>query len=129
MDGLIMSLIVGGVCGWIASLLMKTNAQMGILANIVVGIAGGVLGRWLFGVLGLAAFGVPGQIVMIVVGAAVLIAILKGSEDLQVVAGGPAPPFRKTDQSRASARRSPVLSRMARKGRWCRGRDLNPHGP
>jgi uncharacterized membrane protein YeaQ/YmgE (transglycosylase-associated protein family) len=77
MDGLIMSLIVGGICGWIASMLMKTNAQMGILANIVVGIVGGAIGRWMFAVLRLAAFGMVGQLVMIVAGAAVLIAILK----------------------------------------------------
>jgi uncharacterized membrane protein YeaQ/YmgE (transglycosylase-associated protein family) len=54
MDGLILSLIVGGVCGWIASVLMKTNAQMGIIANVIVGIVGAVLGRWLFTVFGLS---------------------------------------------------------------------------
>ena len=70
-------LVIGGVIGWLASLVMRTDGQQGIVLNIVVGIVGGVLGRWLFAVLGLAAFGFLGQIVMIVVGAAALIAILK----------------------------------------------------
>jgi len=47
----IVTLIVGGVVGWLASILMKTNAQMGIIANIVVGIIGSSLGFWLAGVL------------------------------------------------------------------------------
>jgi uncharacterized membrane protein YeaQ/YmgE (transglycosylase-associated protein family) len=38
---IIVTLIIGGIIGWLASLIMKTNAQMGILANIVVGIIGG----------------------------------------------------------------------------------------
>jgi len=53
----IVTLIVGGVVGWLASLLMKTNAQMGIIANIVVGIIGSSLGFWLAGVLGLSTSG------------------------------------------------------------------------
>ena len=42
MDGLIWTLIVGGVVGWLAGIIMKTGGQMGILANIVVGIVGAV---------------------------------------------------------------------------------------
>jgi len=38
--GIIIWLIVGGVVGWLASLIMKTDAQQGILMNIVVGIVG-----------------------------------------------------------------------------------------
>ena len=44
--GLIVTLIIGGVIGWLASLVMKTGAQMGVIANIVVGISGAVLGFW-----------------------------------------------------------------------------------
>ena len=36
----IVTLVVGGIVGWLASILMKTNAQMGIIANVVVGIIG-----------------------------------------------------------------------------------------
>lgn len=48
MKGIMMSiavfLIVGGIIGWIASLIMRTDAQQGILLNIVVGIVGSALG-------------------------------------------------------------------------------------
>jgi uncharacterized membrane protein YeaQ/YmgE (transglycosylase-associated protein family) len=56
---------------------MKTNAQMGIIANVVVGIVGSFLGSWIFGILGIAALGGLGHWVMAVAGAMVLIAILR----------------------------------------------------
>ncbi len=37
-------IIVGGVLGWLASIIMKTDAQQGILLNVVVGIVGAILG-------------------------------------------------------------------------------------
>ena len=40
-------LVVGGLIGWIASKIMNTDAQQGILLNIVVGIIGALLGGWL----------------------------------------------------------------------------------
>ena len=40
-------LIVGGVIGWLASIVMKTNGQQGIILNVVVGIVGAFLGGWL----------------------------------------------------------------------------------
>jgi hypothetical protein len=39
--GLIISLVIGGIVGWLASIVMKTNAQMGLIANVLVGIVGG----------------------------------------------------------------------------------------
>ena len=42
-------LIVGGVCGWLASLIMRTDAQQGIILNIVVGIVGAFIAGLLFG--------------------------------------------------------------------------------
>lgn len=74
---IIVTLIIGGVVGWLGSLLMKTDAQMGILANIVVGIIGSFLGFWLAGVLGFAAGGPIGRWIIAVIGAAILIGILK----------------------------------------------------
>jgi uncharacterized membrane protein YeaQ/YmgE (transglycosylase-associated protein family) len=44
---LIIWLVVGGVIGWIASLIMKTDAQQGLVLNVVVGIIGALLGGWL----------------------------------------------------------------------------------
>ncbi|HJS21567.1 MAG TPA: GlsB/YeaQ/YmgE family stress response membrane protein [Steroidobacteraceae bacterium] len=40
-------LVVGGLVGWLASVVMKTDAQQGIVLNIVVGIIGALLGGWL----------------------------------------------------------------------------------
>jgi uncharacterized membrane protein YeaQ/YmgE (transglycosylase-associated protein family) len=44
-------IVVGGILGWLASLVMKTDAQQGIFLNIVVGIVGALLGGWLLGPL------------------------------------------------------------------------------
>ncbi|HEY7363098.1 MAG TPA: GlsB/YeaQ/YmgE family stress response membrane protein [Methylomirabilota bacterium] len=73
----IVTVIVGGVVGWLASILMKTNAQMGIIANIVVGIIGSSLGFWLAGALGLSTGGPIVGWVVAVLGAVLLIFILK----------------------------------------------------
>jgi uncharacterized membrane protein YeaQ/YmgE (transglycosylase-associated protein family) len=73
----IVTLIVGAVVGWLASMLMKTNAQMGIVANIVVGLVGSSLGFWLAGVLGLSTGGPIVGWIVAVLGAALLIFILK----------------------------------------------------
>jgi uncharacterized membrane protein YeaQ/YmgE (transglycosylase-associated protein family) len=40
-------LIIGGFIGWVASMIMRTNAQQGVILNIVVGIVGAFLGGWL----------------------------------------------------------------------------------
>ena len=47
--GIIMWLVVGGVCGWLASLIMRTDAQQGIILNVIVGIIGAVIAGLLFG--------------------------------------------------------------------------------
>ena len=73
----IVTLVVGGIVGWLASMAMKTNAQMGLIANVIVGIIGSSLGFWLAGVLGLSAGGPIVGWVVAVIGAAVLIFILK----------------------------------------------------
>jgi uncharacterized membrane protein YeaQ/YmgE (transglycosylase-associated protein family) len=41
--GILVWLIVGGVCGWLASIIMRTDAQQGILLNVIVGIVGALL--------------------------------------------------------------------------------------
>jgi uncharacterized membrane protein YeaQ/YmgE (transglycosylase-associated protein family) len=74
--GWIISLIIGGIVGWLASIVMKTNAQMGLVANVLVGVVGSLLGHWIAGALGIApAGGIMGFIVSIA-GAALLIFIL-----------------------------------------------------
>jgi uncharacterized membrane protein YeaQ/YmgE (transglycosylase-associated protein family) len=74
---LIITLIVGGIVGWLASLLMRTSRQMGILANVLVGILGSALGFWVAGALGLAAYGTAARWLISIGGAMLLIAILK----------------------------------------------------
>jgi uncharacterized membrane protein YeaQ/YmgE (transglycosylase-associated protein family) len=76
MDWLI-TIVVGGIVGWIASIIMKSNAQMGMLANILVGIVGSALGFWIAGQLGLAAGGGILRFAVALGGAALLIFILR----------------------------------------------------
>jgi uncharacterized membrane protein YeaQ/YmgE (transglycosylase-associated protein family) len=47
--GLILALIIGGIIGWLASIVMRTNGQQGIILNVVVGIVGSLLGSFLLG--------------------------------------------------------------------------------
>jgi uncharacterized membrane protein YeaQ/YmgE (transglycosylase-associated protein family) len=73
---IIITLVIGGIVGWLASLIMKTNAQMGLIANIVVGIVGSLLGFWIAGQLGLGGGAIVGWLIAIG-GAVLLILILK----------------------------------------------------
>lgn len=50
--GFIGWIVLGGLAGWVASMIMGKNARMGLIANIVVGIVGGLLGGFVFGLLG-----------------------------------------------------------------------------
>ena len=73
-------LIVGGIIGWIASLIMKTDAQQGILLNVVVGIIGAFIGGWLIapligGSTGAGGFDIMGLIAALI-GAIILLAIV-----------------------------------------------------
>ena len=75
--GWIVTIVIGGIVGWLASIVMKTNAQMGCLSNVVVGVVGSLLGSWLAGLLGIAPTGAILQYVISIIGAAVLIGLLK----------------------------------------------------
>lgn len=75
---LLVTIIIGGIIGWLASMIMKTGGQMGLIANIVVGIIGSWLGFWMAGQFGLAAAaGGLGRWLIAILGAVVLIWILK----------------------------------------------------
>ena len=73
----IVTIVLGGIVGWLASMVMKTNAQMGLLANVIVGIVGSALGFYLAGVLGLASGGAIVSWIVAIIGAALLIFLLK----------------------------------------------------
>ena len=74
-------LIVGGVIGWLASILMKTDGQQGLFLNVVVGIVGAMLGGWFLspmvgvGTINQDNFSLPALLVSFV-GAAILLAIV-----------------------------------------------------
>lgn len=72
-------IILGALAGWIASLIMRTSGEQGLLMDIVVGIVGAFLGGWLFSLFG--AQGVTGfnlwSILVAIVGAVVLLAIVR----------------------------------------------------
>ena len=74
-------LVVGGVIGWVASLLMKTDDQQGLVLNVVVGIVGALLAGWLIsplvgvGTINQNDFSLPGLLVSFF-GAAILLAVV-----------------------------------------------------
>jgi uncharacterized membrane protein YeaQ/YmgE (transglycosylase-associated protein family) len=68
-------IVLGGLAGWVASILTRNNAQMGIIWNIIVGIVGALAGSWILGLLGITeplTFSFPTFLVA-VGGAAVLL--------------------------------------------------------
>jgi uncharacterized membrane protein YeaQ/YmgE (transglycosylase-associated protein family) len=75
--GWIVTLVIGGIVGWLASIVMKTNAQMGLISNIIIGIVGSSLGFWLAGSLGFVAGSAVAGYIVAIVGAAILIGLLK----------------------------------------------------
>jgi uncharacterized membrane protein YeaQ/YmgE (transglycosylase-associated protein family) len=75
--GWLITLIIGGIVGWLASIVMKTNAQMGLIANVLVGIVGSFLGFWAAGALGIAPAGGILRFIVALVGALALIFILR----------------------------------------------------
>ena len=74
---LLVTLIIGGLVGWLASILMRADAQMGILANVIVGIIGSFLGVAVANALGVRAHTAPASWVVAILGAALLIALLR----------------------------------------------------
>lgn len=78
LGGILPAIILGGLAGWVASMIMKTDASMGILANVVVGIIGAIIGNLLlplFGLGGTTGFSIWSFIVALV-GAVVLLFIV-----------------------------------------------------
>lgn len=73
-------LIVGAIAGWLASLVMKTNRQQGLLQDIIIGIIGAFLGGFILNALGIGG-GVSGlniaSILTAFIGAVILLAIIR----------------------------------------------------
>ena len=77
--GIILWILFGALVGWVASLIMKTDAEQGALLNIVIGIVGAVIGGWvmsLIGNTGVTGFNLYSFLVALL-GAVILIAIVR----------------------------------------------------
>jgi uncharacterized membrane protein YeaQ/YmgE (transglycosylase-associated protein family) len=76
---LLLFIVLGGIAGWLASVIMKTNNRQGILLDIVIGIVGAFLGGLLFNLFG--ARGVTGfnlwSLLVALIGAVCLLAIVR----------------------------------------------------
>lgn len=79
LGGFLGALIIGGLAGWVASMIMKTDGSMGILLNIVVGVVGAVIGNALlpvFGIDGTSGFSLWSFVVALL-GAMLLLFVVK----------------------------------------------------
>lgn len=77
--GIIIAIVVGGVIGWLASIVMNRDASMGIFLNIIVGIIGSFLGKFIGGFFGVGATLTawsPVGLLMSFIGAVVLLLIM-----------------------------------------------------
>jgi uncharacterized membrane protein YeaQ/YmgE (transglycosylase-associated protein family) len=77
---IIVWIIVGAIAGWLASIVMKTNAEQGLIMDIIVGIVGAFIGGFVLSLLGVGA-GVTGlnigSILTAFIGAVILLGILR----------------------------------------------------
>ena len=76
---IIIWIIFGALVGWVASIIMKTNAEQGAFMNIIVGVIGAVIGGWImsaFGQGGVGGFSIYSFLVALL-GACVLIGVVK----------------------------------------------------
>jgi uncharacterized membrane protein YeaQ/YmgE (transglycosylase-associated protein family) len=77
--GIILWIIFGALAGWIASIIMKTNAEQGALGNVVVGILGAIIGGFIYRALtgnDIGGFNL-GSLIVAILGACVLLAIVR----------------------------------------------------
>ena len=73
-------IIIGAIAGWLASMVMKTNASQGLLTDIIVGIVGGLIGGFVLNLIGVggAVTGLNlGSILVAFIGAVILLALLR----------------------------------------------------
>ncbi|HUG53283.1 MAG TPA: GlsB/YeaQ/YmgE family stress response membrane protein [Vicinamibacteria bacterium] len=83
---LVVALLVGGVVGWLAHLVRGTGHQTGVLAHVLVGLVGSVLGLWLAETAGMTATSGSGRWLAALAGAVILVGIVPLLRGL----GGPA---------------------------------------
>lgn len=77
--GILLWIVFGAIVGWVASLIMKTDGQQGVVMNILVGVVGAVIGGWIMSIIGES--GVQGfdlySFLVALLGACALIAVVR----------------------------------------------------
>lgn len=73
--GWLMTIVIGGLAGWIAEKL--TRSDMGLIMNILYGVVGGILGNFLMGLIGFQFVGFWGALLGAVLGAVILISLIR----------------------------------------------------
>ena len=76
------TIILGLIAGWIAGLVMR-GSGFGIIADILIGLVGAVIGRWIFSFIGATPHGRIGYLTMSVIGAMALVAIVHAVEAIR----------------------------------------------
>jgi len=75
---IILWILFGAAAGWIASMIMGTNAQQGAIGNIVVGIIGAIIGGWVIGIFGASVSGFNLRSLLVaILGAIILLSIIR----------------------------------------------------
>ena len=80
---ILIDLVVGAIIGWLAGTLMKTEGQMGLIGNIIIGLVGAALGHFLAPMIGIGPTSTVGSILVSVGGAVVLIIALRALKILK----------------------------------------------
>ncbi len=77
--GIIIWIVFGGIVGWVASLVMKTDGQQGVVLNVIVGVVGAVVGGWIMNLLGESGGGGINlySFLVALLGACILIAVVR----------------------------------------------------
>jgi uncharacterized membrane protein YeaQ/YmgE (transglycosylase-associated protein family) len=76
--GILSWIVLGGIAGWLASIVTKRNDRMGCITNIIAGVVGAAVGGWvfsLFGGTGVTGFNLPSLLVALV-GAVIVLAVI-----------------------------------------------------